>query len=191
MEMIKRAAMQDKIFEGFLQRQYEEGMALADGSDLLELYPARNEDGGPPQDYLARFRCKGLIRYEGEVLEWDCFEILIYFPTDYLRTANAYQVLSWSYPKQVFHPNISDKSPFICIGRLAPGTSLVDLLFQCWEIITYNKVTMREDDALNPAACAWARQNRQSFPVDRRPFKRRVLNLELEAVDSELSERIG
>jgi ubiquitin-protein ligase len=177
--------MPDRIFESFLQRQYEEGMALAEGSDLLELFPAIMEEGVAPQDYLARFRCKGLVRAEGEVFEWDCFEVLIYFPSDYLRAPNAFQVLTWSYPAQVFHPNISDKSPFICVGRLAPGTTLVDILFQCWEIITYNKVTMREDDALNPEACIWARRNQHRFPVDRRPLKRRALNLEFGAEDNQ------
>jgi hypothetical protein len=49
--------------------------------------------------------------------------------------------------------------------------SLVDLLFQCFEVITYQKVTMREDDALNHAACAWAREHQQRFPIDRRPLK--------------------
>jgi len=170
----------DKIFESFLRRQYEEGMALAADSDLLELYPASMPDGLPPQEYLARFRCKGLVRFEGGIEEWDCFEILIFFPGDYLRTANAFQVLSWTYPAQVFHPNISDKSPFICVGRLAPGTPLVDILLQCWEIITYNKVTMREDDALNPQACAWARRNQGRFPIDSRPLKRRMLHLRIE-----------
>ena len=160
-------------------------MALAASSDLLELFPAIIEEGLPPQDYLARFRCKGLVRNEGEVFEWDCFEVLIYFPSDYLRSANAFQVLTWSYPAQVFHPNISARAPFICVGRLAPGTSLVDILFQCWEIITYNKVTMREDDALNPEACTWARQNQHSFPVDRRPLKRRSLDLEFESEDNQ------
>ena len=177
--------MPDRIFESFLQRQYEEGMALAASSDLLELFPAIIEEGLPPQDYLARFRCKGLVRNEGEVFEWDCFEVLIYFPSDYLRSANAFQVLTWSYPAQVFHPNISARAPFICVGRIAPGTSLVDILFQCWEIITYNKVTMREDDALNTEACTWARQNQHSFPVDRRPLKRRSLDLEFESEDNQ------
>ena len=172
----------DKIFESFLQRQYEEGMALAAASDLLELFPVATLDGAPPQEYLARFRCKGLVRFGQGVEEWDCFEVIIYFPTDYLRNANAFQVLSWVYPAQVFHPNISDRSPFICVGRLAPGTSLVDILFQCWEIITYNKVTMREDDALNRQACAWARQNQEKFPVDRRPLKRRMLALQFEGL---------
>lgn len=182
--------MADKIFEAFLERQYEEGLALAAKSDLLELYPAITPDGLPPQDYLARFRCTGLVRFGAEVCAWDCFEVMIYFPVDYLRVANGFQVLSWCYPKEVFHPNISDKSPFICIGRLAPGTSLVDLLFQCWEIITYNKVTMREDDALNREACAWARLNQHRFPVDRRPLKRRSLNLQIETSEESRAEKV-
>jgi len=125
--------MPDRIFESFLQRQYEEGMVLSAGSDLLELFPAITEEGLPPQDYLARFRCQGLVKFDGEICEWDCFDVLVYFPTDYIRRANAFQVLSWSYPAQVFHPNISDKSPFICVGRLAPGTSLVDILLRLVE----------------------------------------------------------
>ena len=173
--------MRDRIFEAFLKRQHEEGMALAASSDLLELFPAATDGVAPPQDYLARFNCKGLVRWEGEVYEADCFEVLIYFPDDYLRAANPFQVLTWNYPAEVFHPNISDRSPLICVGRLAPGTSLTDILFQCWEIITYNKVTMREDDALNVEACAWARRNQHRFPVDRRPLKRRILNLQIEA----------
>ena len=172
----------DRVFESFLQRQYEEGMALAADSDLLELFPAAMPEDQPPQEYLARFRCKGLVLFDEGIAEWDCFEILIFFPSDYLRMANAFQVLSWAYPAQVFHPNISDKSPFICVGRLAPGTSLLDILFQCWEIITYNKVTMREDDALNRQACAWARQNQEKFPVDTRPLKRRMLELQFEGL---------
>jgi hypothetical protein len=82
----------------------------------------------------------------------------------------------------VFHPNISDKAPFICVGKLAPNTPLVDILYQCFEIITYNKVTMREDDALNTEACVWARENQHRFPIDRRPLKRRALDLEVEQI---------
>jgi hypothetical protein len=36
---------------------------------------------------------------------------------------------------------------------------------------------MREDDALNKAACAWAREHQDRFPVDRRPLRRRQLEL--------------
>lgn len=70
--------MQDKIFEAFLKRQYEEGMALAASSDLLELYPM---SGDPPDRYIADFRCKGLMRAAGgDVVETDHFEVGIWFP---------------------------------------------------------------------------------------------------------------
>jgi hypothetical protein len=171
--------MQDKIFEAFLNRQYEQGMALAQASDLLELVPL---DGPPPQHYVAVFRCQGLVRSgQGEPSEADRFEVGIWFPDDYLRHAEPSQILTWLGPLHVFHPNI--RPPFICFGRLTPGTSLVDILFQCFEIITYNKVTMREDDALNPDACVWARRNQHRFPIDRRPLKRRTLNLHVEPIE--------
>ena len=38
--------------------------------------------------------------------------------------------------------------------------------------ISYENVTMREDDALNRPVCAWARRNRERFPIDSRPIKR-------------------
>ncbi|MFY9556916.1 MAG: hypothetical protein WAV20_17220 [Blastocatellia bacterium] len=172
--------MRDKIFEAFLNRQYEEGMALAGASDLIELYPI---SGNPPDRYIAQFNCKGLIRSEGAVVESDHFEVGIWFPSDYLRRAEPFQVLTWLGPWQVFHPNISDKGPFICVGKLAPNTPLVDIIYQCFEIITYNKVTMREDDALNGEACVWARANQHKFPIDRRPLKRRALELQIERVE--------
>ena len=160
---------QDPIYEAFLSRQYQEGMALAGATDLLELVPL---EGTLPSRYLARFACTGLVQLpNGRVTEASSFEVGIWFPKDYLRRAEPWQVLTWLGPRRVFHPNISDRLPMICVGRLAPGTWLVDLLYQCFEIITYQKVTMREDDALNPVACVWARENQHRFPIDRRPLK--------------------
>ena len=174
--------MADKIFEAFLKRQYEEGMALAGASDLLELLPM---GGDPPDRYIAQFRCKGLVRPQNsDVSETDYFEVGIWFPSDYLRRADPFQILTWLGPSNVFHPNISDKMPFICVGKLAPNTALVDILYQCFEIITFNKVTMREDDALNMQACVWARENQQRFPIDRRPLKRRALDLKVQQADA-------
>ena len=173
--------MRDNIFESFLKQQYEEGMALAESSDLLELFPM---DGPLTQEYIARFHCKGLVRAgDGAVVEADGFAVRIWFPSDYLRRAEPFEVLTWFGTERIFHPNI--RSPFICVGRLAPGTSLVDILYQCFEIITYNKVTMREDDALNREACAWARENQKQFPIDRRPLKRRALDITVEQIEIE------
>jgi len=158
----------DPVFTAFLARQYEEGMALAAASDLVELWPFT---GRPPDRYVARFSCTGLVRFGSRVVEYRGFEVGIWFPSDYLRRAEPSQVLTWLGPREVFHPNISHRLPFICVGRLTAGTGLVDLLYQCFEIITWQKVTMREDDALNPGACGWAREHQDRLPVDRRPLK--------------------
>jgi hypothetical protein len=174
--------MADRIYESFLARQFEEGMALAAASDLLELAPGPSHAGLPPDRYVATFRCKGLARAAGgRVVEREEFHVGVWFPPDYLRRADPFEVLTWLGPREVFHPNISDRAPFICVGRLAPNTPLIELLYRCFEIITYRKVTMREDDALNREACAWAREHQRRFPVDRRPLKRRALNLKVEA----------
>lgn len=162
--------MFDPVFQAFLTAQQAEGLALAASSDLVEVEPV----GRSPADrYLVRFRCDGLVRGpDRQVRLANRFEIGIWFPSDYLRRAQPWEVLTWLGPGRAFHPNISDRMPLICVGRLAPGTGLVDLIYQCFEIITWQKVTMREDDALNRAACGWARDNRNRFPVDRRPLKR-------------------
>ena len=57
----------------------------------------------------------------------------------------------------------------------------MDLLYQCYEVIGYSKVTM--DDSLNDEACRWARENQHRFPIEHRPLKRRIRALEVEALD--------
>src|SRR5438445_7635703 len=139
--------MTDKVFAAFLERQVDEGMALAAASDLLDRAPV---DGRSRQQYLAGFGCKGLVQTDsGEIVEADRFLVGIWFPDQYLREADPFRVLTWLAPQNVYHPNISDRAPFICVGRLAPGTPLVEVLYRVFEIITFNRVTMREDDALN------------------------------------------
>jgi len=169
--------MHDKILDTFLRAQYEEGMALADASDLLELTPLSE---GACDRYLARYLCTGLVRTaEGAIEEAHCFDVAIWFSANYLRRADPFNVVRWVGPREVFHPNISRRLPVICLGRVTPGTPLTDLLYQAFEIITYKKVTMTERDALSFDACVWARENRHRFPVDPRPLKRRRLDLEL------------
>lgn len=168
--------MADRVLEAFLTRQQEEGLTLTRESDLVSLVPI----GSPADHYLAEFRCSGLIeRRPGEVVKADRFLVGVSFPSTYLRAADPFRVLTWLAPRNIWHPNISATAPVICVGRLAPGTGLVDILYQVFEIITWNKVTMREDDALNRAACQWARQHRDRFPVDRSPLTRRALTLQV------------
>lgn len=168
----------DSVLFGFLSRQLDESRALNAASDLVRVTPC---DGPPPQHYLVEFRCKGLVsRGDGEVVEHEHFVIGISVPSDYLRRAYPAEVLTVLSPLNVFHPNV--RGPAICVGRLKPGTPLVDLIYQCFEILTYAKVTMREDDALNRAACAWARGHVDRFPIDRRSLKRRAIAMDVEPV---------
>jgi hypothetical protein len=172
--------MTDEILAGFLERQLAEGMALAAESDVLTLLPI----GGPlPQRYLADFRCRGLVRLEsGAVVEADHFVLGVVFDDNYLRDADPFRVLTCLAPPGIYHPNVTPGAPFICVGPVTPGTPLVDLLYRSFEVFTYQRVTMREDNALNVEACAWARRNLHRFPIDDRPLKRSSTDFGIEIV---------
>jgi len=159
--------MNDPVYAAFLARQQKEAVALAAESDLVDVLPV----GPPPcQRYILKFSCRGLVRTQDGVEEAEEFALGIYFPPDYLRHAEPARVITWLFPLNAFHPNI--RNPFLCPGRLKPGTSLVELIYQCYEVITYQKVTMNEMNALNPEACVWARKNTARFPIDKRGLKR-------------------
>ncbi|HEY7448377.1 MAG TPA: hypothetical protein VH702_09520 [Vicinamibacterales bacterium] len=169
--------MTDRIFNAFLKQQQKEAMSLAEASDLIRLFPM----GEPPNRYVLQFHCKGLVQEENlEVVEANRFEIGIWLPADYLRTADPFRVITWLGPRNIWHPNISTSRPLMCVGLITPGTGLVDLIYRAFAVITWNKVTMREEDALNWAACQWARQHPDRFPVDSRPLKRRAVALRVD-----------
>ena len=156
----------DKVLGSWLEANWERARGLAEASDLLDL------DRLGRQHFVARFRCKGLVRgSEGDVREACRFDVGYWFSDRHLREVNPAQVVSWLRPAQVFHPNV--KPPFCCLGPIEPGTSLVDLIYRTYEVISYQNVMPDERDALNRAACQWARNNQHRFPVDDRPLKRR------------------
>jgi hypothetical protein len=168
----------DAVFQRFMDRQYEEGMALARSSDLvrLEVSPI------VPPHFFAVFHCDGLVQDgAGMIRKANEFRVAVWFPPDYLRHADSFDVLR-ILTRHVWHPNVSLELPLICVGRLAPGTSLVDILYQVYDILTYQKYNPREYDSLNRAACAWARANQDRLPIDRRPLKRMPLELEVKAL---------
>lgn len=160
--------MRDPVLDAFLAQQYEQGMALARQSDLLDLEAASRDR------FIAHFRCNGLVRKpSGEVVVASDFAVGIWFAPDHLSEVRPQHVLTWLHPNNPWHPNI--RPPFMCAGHLPPGVELVDILYQCFEIITY--VTWAPHDALNPDAAQWARNHQEMFPVDRRPLKRRAIEL--------------
>lgn len=169
--------MNDPIMCSFLECQNHEGMALAASSDILRLMPA---PAWPPQQYLAEFRCNGLIQNRaGEVVEHNLFAVAITFSDDYLRRVRRELVVTYLGPEPVvWHPNI--QGPFVCLDNIRPGTSLVDILYACFELFTWN-LKYTGDEGLNHAASEWARhQDPSRFPIDRRPLKRRTLRLQTE-----------
>jgi len=170
--------MRDAISESFLEAQHREVLALAQASDGLTVVPVPTASG-PPTDYFARFRARSLIQRAGTIEPVEEFAVAVHFPADYLRRVlNPAQVVMLLWPANLYHPNV--RFPAICTGHLPPGTGLVEILWQVYEILTYQRVTPREDDALNPEACAWARANLHRFPIDPRPLKRRSLDLEMQ-----------
>ncbi|MBM3882250.1 MAG: hypothetical protein FJ387_21445 [Verrucomicrobia bacterium] len=170
--------MNDPVYQGFLMRQFEEATALARQSDVLELAP---QDGRPPNRYLAHFQCKGLVRDgSGGPVEFNHLLVGIWLPEDYLRQVNPGQVLTYLGPApQPWHPQI--RPPFIC-AHIPPGTRLTDVLHTLYDLWTYNLVAVG-DNGLNPDAAAWYRQQHPSrFPLERRPLKRRTLELSAEPI---------
>jgi hypothetical protein len=157
----------DEVFAAFLSAQYEEGMALAGASDVFELQAL---EGPGSRHYVVTFHCRGLVSEGGEIREADRFVAGFQFGRDYLRRADPIQTVVLFEPRGVWHPNV--RAPFVCLGPIRPGTTLTDLIYRTYELLTYAKCTMREDDALNREACSWARSHRNDFPLDRRPLKR-------------------
>jgi len=174
--------MTDQVLNTFLAGQLSAGLALAAASDRLDLTPIPRGDL-PPNRYLARYDCRGLVRTaSGEVREANSFTVAVRFGSDHLRRCRPWEIATVIDPPNVQHPNVAGHA--ICVGHLGPGTQLVEILTQIYEILTFRKITMREDDCLNPAICAWARDNQAMFPTDDRPLRRRRLNLRIETKPS-------
>ena len=156
--------MTDEIRASWLETQYEEAMAFAQRSSVLSLAPA---EGTPPYKYIAKFDCDGLAKTPEGITVSDRHLVGILFPEHYQhRRCHPGEVLTWLEPRTEFHPNI--KPPFCCVGDMPPGMSLLNLLHQLYQMITWQRITPVENNALNQAACSWAREHMDRFPVDPR-----------------------
>jgi hypothetical protein len=164
----------DEITRLFLGAQRRDALQLAAESPFLDV------DVLDDQHMVAHYSCKGLIRSpSGSIEQHDRFAVALFFSESYLRAAKPEEVLTWLEPLSIWHPNISP--PWICVGPIARGTRAVDLLYRCFELVTWQNATIGEVDTLNPAAGAWARRHLERIPVDVRPLKGRSRSPELEA----------
>ncbi len=162
--------MTNAVFEAFLQAQGEAARRLNAQCDTVVLHPA--DPLTPAASYVAQFRCPCLAKASGAALrEIDVVEIGIRFTTQHLRVFDTVRALQVLAPRDLFHPNII--GPVMCVGHLAPGATLEEMVLQVYEVLTYQRVTMNETDALNHEACRWARANQGRFPLSSLPLKRR------------------
>lgn len=163
------AVMQDFLLEGYLslKRNCQRGGLLQFVSLGLVL----------PWLYRLTFRTRGFVRdSDGEVTATDRHVVALRFPPDYLRNAERFAMLRLIEPVSgAFHPNIAI-SGAICV-EVYPGESLVEICQSLHDLFRWRLRQYDERDALNPAACAWGRENIHQ-PIDDRPLFGQRLTLQ-------------
>lgn len=156
----------DGIFESWLVETAAEAHALSDASDILELHQLASNR------FVARFACRTLVCDPGgEPQEVWGVQLGFFLDAQYLRQVDPQSLITILQPTRIWHPN--GLGPFLCIGVVAPGTPLTQLLYRAYDVLAYANFTVNEFDSLNIHACAWARRNQDLFPLERQPLKRR------------------
>ena len=174
----------DAYLKRWLDRNIADAMALAAESDILKLRTFAHDETLPPQHLIARFECRIYIKkHNGEIGTSDHAAVGSQFPDHYLREMNAYEVLTWLGPKNAFHPNLRMPTA-ICLGEkfLKPGLPLVELIYQLWSVVSFQRFAAHAP--LNEDAAQWARANRHILPADPRPLKRRKIDLDITPMPS-------
>ncbi|HQY20952.1 MAG TPA: ubiquitin-conjugating enzyme E2 [Ignavibacteria bacterium] len=121
----------------------------------------------PPDRYVVTYRhVKGLKLAEASAERKELeiiteHQIEIYLHIDYPRLKPQSYIMT-----KIFHPNFRMASPNdICIGDYwASGETLVDIIYQIGEMITYK--TYNVTSPLNGIAAKWAKENSEVFPID-------------------------
>jgi hypothetical protein len=122
----------------------------------------------PPEKYIVTFsKVKGLRLKHAEGSENRELEIVdehkieIYLHADYPRLKPQCNLITGA-----FHPNFRMAVPNdICIGDYwASGETLVDIIYQVGDMITYQNYNV--SSPLNGIAAKWAKENIELFPID-------------------------
>lgn len=165
----------DQVYLKCLENSYAEAMRLAERSDVLKLTPI---PPFPPGGYLCEFQTPHLrLLPDGVVrVERGLVTAGVVFPEDYLRSTDPrlyLRVASVLTPFDLLHPNV--RGGVVCLGAaFAPGTALTALLWELYEIVSYQNFTLDERNALNPTACRLLRQHPELLSgLKPEPFLRR------------------
>jgi hypothetical protein len=169
----------DPILTSFLDEEEVAAEEFHRASDVVDITPLGPK---PRQRYRVEYHCRGLVRTREGVDEANHFVVGIYFPPDYWHRAVPWEVITLLWPQGVWHSNV--RYPFICPGRLTPGMGLIDIVTQVYSILTFNNISIREDDSLQPEASSWARRNMHRFPLESRPLRRRQVTFRVKDVSA-------
>jgi hypothetical protein len=170
----------DPVLYAFLQNTFVEATALAEKSDMLHLIPLPPL---PPSTYLCEFDVHYLRRLRSGVVEIAPGPVLtaLHFPEDYLRSTDPrlYLKVASILTPDLTHPNVG--GTIVCLGSaFAPGTPLTALLWELYDIVTYQNVTVDERNALNPEACRLLREHAGLLAqFQLKPFLRRAHKLKI------------
>ena len=152
----------DSVFHSFLEAQDHEALDLDQRSDMVDIEPIGPR---PASMYRVTFHCEGLVKTADGIRRTNRHEVGIRFGPNHLRCApNVAYLLTWISPVEAYHTNIA--APFICVGPVPPGMTLVNLIYQTHQIISWQRFSPH--DALNGDACSWARANIDALPIDPR-----------------------
>lgn len=143
----------------------------------------------PPEKYTVTFRnIKGLKLTENVTKDKKELEVItehkieIYLHADYPRLKPQSNMIS-----DIFHPNFRMASPHdICIGDYwASGETLVDIIYQVGEMITYQ--TYNVTSPLNGIAAKWAKENIELFPLDNVNLRQGEIEISLAGNDNSIT----
>lgn len=143
----------DTVYRRFLENSHAAGVQLAAESDVLDLFPVWPY---PPRKFLFEFHLPYLrCNLEGtvEVAPGPIIGV-INFPETYLRSVDTnlpFKIVSVK-TRDLTHPNI--RGTVVCLGRnFRPGTPIQALLWNLWDILTYQNCSLDERNAMNSSAC--------------------------------------
>ena len=105
---------------------------------------------------------------------------VVRFMSDCLRRTDPAEMIHLLAPRipPPFHPNIHSSGQ--CCIEIYPGETLTEIATSLHNLVRWRLRQFDERDALNPAACAWGRENVHE-PIDDRPLFGRRLKIELQS----------
>ncbi len=168
----------DPVMDDFVMESYQELRRRCTSDSLLSFVSLGQHR---PWLYRLTFQTHGLARTaDGDVMSIGRHVVAIRFLPDYLRTVDRYAMLCLVEPVQgIFHPNVSAQGR-ICV-EIYPGEPLVAICQSLHDLFRWRLRQLDERDALNPAACAWGRQN-IVLPIDDRPLFGKRVQLHWQAI---------